>query len=68
MDDPSAWLAEDFQGKEDSFTYHFTEQDLREIRAAVAKVKAKGLRIEVNSLRPIWSFRSYSVHLATVGA
>ena len=47
VDDPSAWLAEDYQGREDSFIYHFTEQDLKEIRAAVAKVEAKGLRIEV---------------------
>lgn len=49
MDDPSAWLAEDFQGKEDSYTYHFTEQDLREIRDAITKIEAKGLRIEVGS-------------------
>ncbi len=48
MDDPSAWLAEDFKGKEDSYIYHFTEQDLREIQAAIAKVEAKGLRIEVS--------------------
>lgn len=47
VDDPSAWLAEDYKGKEDSYIYHFTEQDLKEIKAAVAKVEAKGLRIEV---------------------
>ena len=47
VDDPSAWLAEDFKGKEESFIYHFTEQDLKEIDAAIAKVEAKGLRIEV---------------------
>ena len=47
MDDPSAWLAEDFRGNEESFIYHFTEQDLKEVEAAIAKVEAKGLRIEV---------------------
>ena len=46
VDDPSAWLAEDYRGREESFIYHFTEQYLKEIHAAVAKVEAKGLRIE----------------------
>lgn len=50
VDDPSAWLAGDYKGKEDSYIYHFTEEDLKEIRAAIAKVEAEGLRIEVGSM------------------
>ena len=47
MDDPSAWLAEDYRGKDESFIYHFTQQDLKEVEAAVGQAEAKGLRIEV---------------------
>lgn len=52
MDDPSAWVAEDYRGKEDTFIYRFTEQDLREVEAAVAIVEARGLRIEVCCITP----------------
>ena len=51
VDDPSAWLADDYRGKEESFIYHFTPEDLAEVEAAVAQVEAKGLRIEVRALQ-----------------
>ena len=47
VDDPSAWLAADYQGKEDSFIYTLTPEDIRELDAAIALVEKNGLRIEV---------------------
>jgi len=47
VDDPSAWLAEDYRGKDEYFIYHFTQQDLKEVEFAVGQAEAKGLRIEV---------------------
>ena len=47
MDDPSAWLAADYQGREDSFIYTFTPQDIQELDAAISQVEKQGLRVEV---------------------
>lgn len=47
VDDPSAWLAADYRGLEDTFIYTFTTQDIRELDAAIIHVEKQGLRTEV---------------------
>ena len=47
VDDPSAWLVADYQGREDAYIYAFTPEDIQELDAAIARVEQGGLRIEV---------------------
>ncbi len=47
VDDPSAWLAEEYKGKEDTYIYTLTAEDIKELDAAIALVEKEGLRIEV---------------------
>jgi hypothetical protein len=47
VDDPSAWLVKDYQGREDAYIYTFTPEDIQELDAAIARVEQGGLRIEV---------------------
>lgn len=47
VDDPSAWLAEEYKGKEDTYIHTLTAEDIKELDAAIALVEKEGLRIEV---------------------
>ena len=49
VDDPSAWLVKDFQGREGAYIYTFTPEDIQELDTAIAQVEQGGLRIEVRS-------------------
>eukprot|EP00891_Asterochloris_glomerata_P005068 jgi/Astpho2/5068/Aster-x0233 len=46
IDDPSDWKAADWQGREDEYTYTFSQADTEELLAAVEAVKAKGVATE----------------------
>ncbi|KAK9919027.1 hypothetical protein WJX75_008803 [Coccomyxa subellipsoidea] len=48
VDDPSAWLSTDYKGKQDTYIYTLTPEDILEINAAIALVEKGGLRIEGN--------------------
>ncbi len=47
VDDPSAWTAADWAGKEQEFTYELSDADIDEVEAAVASVTAAGIAIQV---------------------
>ena len=47
VDDPSAWLAADYKGNEDTYIYTLTPEDIKEVDEAIALVEKGGLRIEV---------------------
>lgn len=53
MDDPSAWLATDYKGKQDTYIYTLTPEDIMEIDAAIALVEKGGLRIEVCPMQDV---------------
>ena len=40
------WTAASLKGREDEFTYHFSESDVRELVRAVDKLKARGVETE----------------------
>ena len=46
IDDPADWKAADWQGREDEYTYTFSQADTEELLAAVEAVKAKGVATE----------------------
>ena len=46
VDDASAWLVKDYQGREDAYIYTFTPEDIQELDAAIAQVEQGGLRVE----------------------
>ena len=53
VDDPSAWNAADWAGKEQEFTYELSDADIEEVEAAVASVTAAGVAIQVQRRHPM---------------
>ena len=43
ISDPANWKAADLRGHEAEYTYTFTESDISELQAAVAKLEARGI-------------------------
>lgn len=43
IDSAADWTSTDLQGRDDEFTYHFQPEDVKELQAAVEKIKARGV-------------------------
>lgn len=50
VEDPSAWYAADFIGKEDDYVFKLKIAHISELEAAMASIKKRGLEIQVTAL------------------
>lgn len=59
IDSPADWTSAALKGKEDEFTYKFTQQDVDELVAAVEKIKERGVKTEEDVIKVLYTRYCY---------